>query len=174
MEMGSETLPVSLAELRAWLRLAEVAEENNLLTQVLRTAAEQCAQFIDQKLLLAACQEDIAADGYWHQLMHKPVRTITRVEWLDAEGAAQLLPVNSYEMTIDSEAIGYIRPAYAVSGKIRISYQAGLAASAEQLPSALRQGILRLAAYHYANRDGSEAPPAAVAALWQPFRRVHL
>lgn len=41
---------------------------------------------------------------------------------------------------------------------------------------ALRQGIIRLAAHQYRERDNGAASalPAAVAALWQPFRALRL
>jgi hypothetical protein len=43
------------------------------------------------------------------------------------------------------------------------------------VPEPLRQGIVRLAAHLYAARGEVEAvPPAAVAALWRPWRRVRL
>jgi hypothetical protein len=40
----------------------------------------------------------------------------------------------------------------------------------------LRQGVVRLAAHLYAERDGPElgGPPAAVTALWRPWRRMRL
>jgi hypothetical protein len=46
------------------------------------------------------------------------------------------------------------------------------------LPAALRHGILRLAAHFYTHRASEGAPggepPAAVTALWRPYRRLRL
>ena len=44
------------------------------------------------------------------------------------------------------------------------------------LDEALRHGIIRYAAHHYRERDLSEAGhiPAAVAALWRPWRSLRL
>lgn len=44
------------------------------------------------------------------------------------------------------------------------------------LDEALRHGIIRYAAHHYRERDsgGAVQPPAAVAALWYPWRMVRL
>jgi uncharacterized phiE125 gp8 family phage protein len=44
------------------------------------------------------------------------------------------------------------------------------------LPEALRHGIVRLAAHLYSHRDEAEqaGPPAAVTALWRPWRRLRL
>lgn len=174
MEIASSPLPVRVAELRAWLRLPVVADEDALLEHLIAAAAENCAMFIGQTLLISEYQDDVAADGLWHQLVHRPVRAIVRVDLLDAQGIVQILPSDQYEIAIDAHHIGQIRPLYKAGMTLRIRYSAGLAQSGATLPAALRQGILRLAAHHYANRDGAEAPPAAVAALWHPFRRVQL
>lgn len=53
-----------------------------------------------------------------------------------------------------------------------MSYTAGLADSWEALPAPLAQGAAVLVAHLF---DGGTAqPPAAVSALWRPWRRVRL
>lgn len=44
------------------------------------------------------------------------------------------------------------------------------------VPPALNEGIIRFAAHLYRERDaaGDAAPPAAVAALWRPWRELRL
>jgi hypothetical protein len=47
----------------------------------------------------------------------------------------------------------------------------------EEIPQALRHGAIRLAAHLYRERDGepgTATPPPSVAALWRPWRRLHL
>ena len=108
-----------------------------------------------------------------------PVRAITLVEAIPAEGAAQALPGDAYGIDIDSVGDGWVRlAAPGEARRIRIGYQAGLAGAWEELPAGLRQGILRLAAHFYTNRAADSArpgePPAAVTALWRPYRRIRL
>ena len=57
-----------------------------------------------------------------------------------------------------------------------MTYSAGLATDWDELPAGLRQGIVRMAGYLYANRDGIDAggPPSAVTALWRPYRRMRM
>jgi len=55
-----------------------------------------------------------------------------------------------------------------------VTVEAGLAADWPSLPAPLRQGVAMLAAYLFDSRDGAGAPPAAVTALWRPFRRMRL
>ena len=52
---------------------------------------------------------------------------------------------------------------------------AGMASDGNGVPEPLRQGIVRLTAYLFNARDGSGGePPAAVTALWRPYRRMRL
>ncbi len=46
----------------------------------------------------------------------------------------------------------------------------------EDIPPALAEGIIRFAAHLHAERGGAaqHTPPAAVAALWRPYRAVRL
>ena len=63
------------------------------------------------------------------------------------------------------------------AGRVAVRLTAGLAADWPSLPEALRHGVLRLAAFQYREREGDRAsalPPAAVAALWRPWRRLRL
>jgi len=63
------------------------------------------------------------------------------------------------------------------TGRMAVRFTAGMAATWSGLPESLRQGILRLAAHHYSmrsNEAAESAPPAAVAALWRPWRRLRL
>lgn len=60
------------------------------------------------------------------------------------------------------------------------AFTAGSFAEASEwadLPEAVRHGIVRLAAHQFRQRDddrGAGLPPAAVAALWRPFRRLRV
>ena len=60
--------------------------------------------------------------------------------------------------------------------RLRVGYHAGLAPDWPSLPEPLRQGIVRLVAHMFAHRDAPDdaGPPAVVAALWRPWRRMRL
>jgi uncharacterized phiE125 gp8 family phage protein len=57
-----------------------------------------------------------------------------------------------------------------------VHYRAGLAAGWNGVAEPLRQGVVRMAAHLYAHRDAADGrgPPAAVTALWLPYRRLRL
>lgn len=59
--------------------------------------------------------------------------------------------------------------------RVQVSGMAGLASDENDVPEAIRQGVLRLVAHLFTARDGDDAePPAAVTALWRPYRRMRL
>jgi uncharacterized phiE125 gp8 family phage protein len=120
------------------------------------------------------------ASTAWQRLTRTPVRAILTIEALPAEGAAQPLPSGGYAIDIDAQGEGWVRlTAAAGARRIRVGYEAGVASVWADLPAALKQGILRLAAHFYTSRTAgsgrpSDEPPAAVTALWRPYRRVRL
>jgi uncharacterized phiE125 gp8 family phage protein len=170
--------PEAAGAAKDYLRV-ERADEDGLIAGLVLAAAEICEAFIGRPLLERDIIETIPAGRAWRRLRHGPVRSITQVESLPAEGPAQALPASDYGIDIDWRGGGWIRLTATGEGRrIRVGYRAGLAGAWPELPAALRQGILRMAAHFYTNRAseggrGSE-PPAAVTALWRPFRRLRL
>ena len=90
------------------------------------------------------------------------------------------LEATAFAIDIDRGGDGWVRlTAPGELRRIRVGYEAGVAGAWADLPAALRHGILRLAAHLYTHRAGeggrgTDEPPAAVAALWRPFRRLRL
>jgi uncharacterized phiE125 gp8 family phage protein len=61
--------------------------------------------------------------------------------------------------------------------RVAVRFTAGLAESWDTLPDAIQQGVVRWAAHQHRTRDSDKAmagPPASVAALWRPWRRMRL
>lgn len=168
--------PVGIDEAKTWLRL-EACDDDGLVAALIRSATEMCEAFIGQLLIARGCQSVLVATGEWQKLGPTPVRAITSVEGLPADGAAFVLPSDGVTIDIDCNGDGWVRVTRpGAAGRIRISYRAGLAEEANGVPEALRHGVLRLVAHLYATRDdaGERAPPAAVTALWRPWRRMRL
>jgi uncharacterized phiE125 gp8 family phage protein len=105
------------------------------------------------------------------------VRAITGLAAVDEAGEATALPDAAFEAEIDARGEGRVRLRGATKAKrLRVSYRAGMAADWNGVPEMLRHGIVRLAAQYYAQRDqaGQSEVPAAVTALWRPWRRLRL
>lgn len=170
--------PEAAGAAKAYLRV-ERADEDALIAGLVLAAAELCEAFVGQPLLERGFAETVPAGRAWRRLNRSPVREIDLVEALAPEGTAEALAVGAYGVDIDARGDGWVRTiAPQEARRIRVGYRAGLTGAWADLPAALRQGILRLAAHFYTSRtaDGGRAgePPAAVAALWRPFRRIRL
>lgn len=168
--------PVPLAELKAYLRIA-TSEEDALLAGLVRTAAEACEAFTGRVLIERAVEETLPASTAWTCLGAAPVRSIDRVAAGAADGVERMLASGDYALDIDSAGEGWVRLLAPIEEKrVRVGYAAGLAVEPNGVPEPLRHGMLRLAAHLYAERDSDRTvePPAAITALWRPWRRLRL
>ena len=166
--------PVSLAEAQAYVRV-ETGEEEAVLAGLLRTASLMCEQFIGQALVVRGFEERLRASGQWQRLGLSPVRSIGAVALIGDNGNETVLPAADYAVDIDASGDGWVRLVRGGEGLVRVQAVAGMATGPNDVPEPLRQGIVRLTAYLFNARDGAGGePPAAVTALWRPYRRMRL
>lgn len=166
---------VSLSEAQAFVRI-ETGEEEALLAGLLRTASAVCESFLGQVVLARDFVEELPPRPDWQRLASVPVRAIGSVEGIDGTGTASVLPSAAYAVDIDTSGRGWVRMTQDLPlRRMRVSGTAGLATEPNGVPEPIRQGVLRLVAHLFAARDGDGGgPPAAVTALWQPYRRMYL
>lgn len=168
----------ALSELKAWLGISRSAEDAGLLA-LMRTALELCEGFTGTMPLQCGCEDVLAARGEWQALGAQPVRAITALAALDVQGVRVPLVATDYEFDIDTNGHGLVRLLKPIEqSRVVVTYSAGLADDWEALPEALRHGVIRLAAHQHRARDDEKKsgllPPAAIAALWRPWRRMRL
>ena len=97
-----------------------------------------------------------------------------RLRW-EAEEAPLKAQINSNmlaggEGAIDRDGRGWVR----TREELTVRYRAGLAADWAGLPPEIAHGAAIMGAHLFDNRDAAAVPPAAVAALWRPWRRMRL
>lgn len=171
---GKAELPVSLGEAQAYVRI-ETGEEEALLAGMMRAASAICEQFIGQWLMQRSFAQRLAPNGEWQRLGVTPVASISGVEAVADNGTKSLLPASDYAVDIDASGDGWVRVQTSSAKWIDVSGTAGMAAGRNDLPEPLRFGLVRLVAHLFAHRDGDAGePPAAVSALWRPYRRIRL
>lgn len=166
---------VTISEAQAFLRI-ETEEEEAFLAGLIRTASGLCEAFLGQVVIARDFAVDVAACGTWERLPVTPVRSIGEVEAVGGDGAVTPLGSGAYAVDIDSSGDGWIRLAQAVGAtRLRASGSAGIADDENGVPEPIRQGVLRLVAHLFTVRDGEGGePPAAVSALWRPYRRMRM
>ncbi|HEX2792843.1 MAG TPA: phage head-tail connector protein [Croceicoccus sp.] len=182
--LAPPALPASaLAELKEWLGI-NTTREDALLGQLLTASLDICEAYTGARPIAAECEETwpvrlVGANRTgWQALSTRPVESIVSVEAVAVDGSRRTLATGDYEIEIDAEGLGRFRIIAPVAERrVAIRFRAGHAEGWDSMPDALRQGAIRLAAHHHRQREtgnADTAPPRAVAALWQPWRRVRL
>lgn len=166
----------ALDETKAYLRI-DGAGEDDALRRIIGAAIGHGEAFTGQILVARDVSETVPARPDWRRLGRTPVSAIATVEGLQPGEDPAVLPVDAYALDIDAAGDGWIRvTAPADATRAMVHYTAGIAESWAGLPEPLRQGVIRLASHLYTHRDAADGgpPPAAVVALWRPWRRMHL
>ncbi|WP_226018165.1 hypothetical protein [Novosphingobium sp. FKTRR1] len=170
----------ALADLKAWLGIT-TSRDDAELTALLRLGLELCEGFTGTMPLQSAVEEILPANGCWQTLSTRPVQAITGIAALAATGLRTALGAGDYDLDLAADGTGLVRLRRPLDQtRVAVQFTAGMAASWEALPEALRQGVMLLAAHQHRQRDGDAKsgpdalPPAAVAALWRPWRRMRL
>ena len=166
----------ALEAVKAYLRI-DGGGEDVLLAGLALTATRLGEQFCAQLLIARPIDEIVPASGEWRRLAATPVRSISAVMGVPAEGAAFALPVDAYAIDIDANGDGWVRVSRpGTAGRVQVTLVAGVADGWDGLPEPIRQGVVRLVAHLHVHRDENDGaePPTAVAALWRPWRRMRL
>ena len=164
-------VPVALDEVKAFLRLDDSGEDA-LIAGFIRSATALAEAFTGQCLIVRDVAGGVRAIRTWQRLAAAPVVAVTAI-------AVDTVPLagTDYESDIDLARNGWVRlVAPDPLAKPLVTYSAGLAADWNGIPEPLRHGIVRLVSHFHAHRDAPDAvgAPAAVAALWRPWRRMRL
>ena len=169
--------PAALAELKDWLGITTTGEDTSLTT-LLRAALDTCEAFTGTMPLIAECEEIIAVCADWQKLEARPVQSIESVSGIPATGARAVLPSTAYAIDFKADGTGWVRITDpGLYERVAVRFSAGMTSEWAGLPEALRHGIIRLAAHQYRTREAGERaslPPAAVVALWRPWRATRL
>lgn len=167
----------AIDELKAWLAIT-TSGEDAALTALLGSALETCEAFTGQMPLEATCEEMLAPSGTWQRLQTRPVQSIESVASVAADNTRSALAPEDYEIDLDADGGASVRILQAgAAGRVAVRFTAGMAGAWQDLPESLRHGVLRLAAHAWREReDGAPrpVPPAAIAALWRPWRAMRL
>ncbi len=168
----------ALSELKAWLGITRTADDGELAS-LMRTAFDVCEGFTGTMPLQSGCEDVLEASGEWQVLSARPVTAITAMAGLSVAGVRTALAASDYELDIAADGTGRVRLRRPIDQtRVVVTYVAGLASDWTALPDAIRPGVIRLAAHQHRMRDDEKKaatlPPAVVAALWRPWRRMRL
>ena len=177
--MGMSAVPAGVvasaaAAAKAYLRLVG-DEEAEVLARCAGAALALAEAFCGQALVRRTIEDVVGGAGGWQRLGSMPVVSIAGVTGLPADGTPFVLGIEDYGIDIAADGTGWVRVLRSGAvGRVAVSYVAGLAVDWDGLPEPIAQGVAMLAAHLFEKRADTVAPPAAVAALWRPYRRLQL
>jgi uncharacterized phiE125 gp8 family phage protein len=153
--------------------------EGALLARLAESAVIAAEAFCGEAIVRRSFNATLAVRAGWQRLPVAPVRAIDAVAGLSVGGVATALPVEGYAIDIDADGGGWVRVLDAGgAARVKVGYTAGCAASWGAVPAAQALGMAMLVVHLFQHREGADSegavPPAAMAALWRPFRRVRL
>ena len=164
----------AVAATRAFLRSGDMGEEA-VLTRAAGSAFALAEAFLGAVPIVATHEDVLTVNAQWQRLARAPVRAIAGVTGLPIGAAPFVLPVETYAIDIDGAGNGWVRVmSSGGAARVAVGYSAGLAVDWATLPMGVAQGIVMLTAHLVDERAAMTSPPAAVAALWRPWRRMAL
>lgn len=161
------TEPVSLAEAKAHLRV-DVTDDDALITAIISAARDSAEMYCNRPWAAASFVETFdSLVGTEIQLTATGVTAVSKVEYLDAAGAAQSITTG---ITLDALS-GLVTLASAVSGtRVKVYYSAGPAT----VPASIKQALLLKIGDMYENRAAQQWQALyvnqATSSLMYPYR----
>lgn len=165
-----------LSELKAYLRI-DSADDDALLSALLRAALGQAEDFTGLVLLASGWRENIVATQYV-SLTKNPFMGVLAVSLVDMNAIITPISIASILVGLNDHDAGTLAlpTAPPATSRLSIDYTAGLATDWNTLAEPLRLGIMRQAVHLYSHRDDPQTGGLALAAsaLWRPYKRLRL
>jgi uncharacterized phiE125 gp8 family phage protein len=165
--------PLTLAEVKLYLRLSGTAEDALLLQMV--TSVRMAAENYLRRSLMQQ-QWRLLYDDYLPYevpLPYGPATSIVRVRRLNRDATADILTDDLYQLNASGNRL--LTEALLQGWRMEVVYEAG-STNAADIPAPLKQGMLRHLSQLYEQRlpvAGKEIP-AEVVGLYHPYREVSL
>ncbi len=170
----------ALAELKTWLGISR-PNEDDLLVGLLQASLDMCEAFTGQAPMAQLVEERVPVQAGRYGLASMPITSLEAVEIIDQDGSRSALQSDHFNFEL--QAFG--RAAFSISNNvdgqaIALQLRVGNAPGWDAVPAAIKQGLIRLSAHNYRDRDRAGntkkdlAPPSSVTALWRPWRAMRL
>lgn len=170
----------ALAELKSWLGITR-PNEDALLIDLLHMALAMCEGFTGQTPLSQLVEERLPVEVGQSAFVSRPVVAVSNVELLAQSGDRTGLTPAQFETDIQSKGNLVVQLLDELEGQaVIVTARVGIGETWDAVPAPLKQGIIRLCAYHYRDRDRpggdqkASSPPAIVGALWRPWQSLRL
>ena len=170
----------ALSELKSWLGITR-PNEDALLADLLHTGLAMCEAFTGQAPLSQLIEEQLPTHSGRSELVARPAMSLPTLELVAQDGDRTVIDTSQFEVGISAQGRLWVTLLQDFEGQnVTATARVGMSSDWEGVPPALKQGIIRLCAHYYRDRDRpgdpekSSSPPAIVSALWRPYQSLRL
>ena len=170
----------ALSELKSWLGISR-PNEDALLADLLQTGLAMCEAFTGQAPLSQLIEEQLPTRAGKTVLRSRPAQSLSALELTAQDGSRTSIDPSQYEVEISPDGCLSITLLQDQQGRsVTASARVGMSDDWAGVPAPLKQGIIRLCAHYYRDRDRPGAPdqastpPTIVSALWRPYQALRL
>lgn len=164
------TTPVTLAEAKLFLRV-DGDEENALISDLIDASCKAAESFMRRSLVTQSWKlEQHYVPSQPVQLPMGPVQSVTTVLAIKGEETT-VVTTEGYSTGVGRRQLCFNQSLDA--DRVSIEYVAGYG-DAEDVPAAIKQGILHQIAHFYQNREMAEEECLTSIRLWKSYREVQL
>jgi|TARA_R100000049_G_C1953418_1_gene103551 uncharacterized phiE125 gp8 family phage protein len=173
--LATGDLAPALAELKHWLGITRTADDAQLIGLV-GAAMEACERFTGLTPIASTIEETCEASHEWTRLVSRPIARVVGVEQIASDGTRIAVSAQDYDLHLSGDGSAQLRLRTGpFLSRLVVTLEAGLARDWAGTPDGLRHGILRFAAFLHREGEAAQGePPAAIGALWRPWRVLRL
>lgn len=177
--------PLTIAEVKDHLRIEDdVIADDAYLAALIKAARSWAEGYTGRAFITQTWETRFDTFGWEMELPHPPLRSVSSVKYLDANGTEQTVATTVYD--VDTTSVrGRIWLAYSqswptprvIQHAVRITHVAGYGANGSDVPEDVRLGMLLLIGAWYENREpvvvgasvAALPAPVSVPALLMPY-----
>jgi len=173
--------PITTTELKFWGRI-DGDYEDTILEGIIKTARKNVEDYIRQTLIQKTLEMHLDSWDYNnYELPLGPVISISSIVTLDEDDSETTYNDDYYYLTkgqpqkvvIKQDASDPINTERDFGG-YKITYLAGYGTTADDVPQAIKDGVLLWATWIYENRDPNPEPPEVVKNALRNFIQIRL
>ena len=164
--------PLTLAETKTYLKI-DNSSDDTLITNLIIAVRKSAEEFLQSALITQSWK--LSFDKYAPSsvvLPMAPVQSITSVTIFARDGSSSVMSSTSYYLSAGNRKLVF--DASPLSHRTEIIYVAGYGASASNVPSPIRYGMLAHIAAIYDGRAGGNSIPKQAVEFYLPFKAVRV
>ncbi len=178
LELTTEpaTEPVTLDELRLWLKIDDgVTTDNDLLESLIKTARKKAEDYCNRAFINQTWTLSLNASPEIINIPKGYLDSITSINIVSDLGVSTLQDSTMYQVETGESGIVFLETGNTWTtstrpvGEMIVVFKAGYGALVTDVPEGLKTGIKQIASYLYENREAMDVPDLIMGVL-NPYK----